>query len=366
MSEWIDWNGFGFDFCRVKLCILAVFSAFALSDVSVSASPIVLQCQPKQISHTPDNDVNPDIHGSLIVWRHVRKSDRKTQIYMYDTRRGRHPRPIDIKLNNGKLAQIDYERSSQPRVFGERIVFSVESSWVSGGAGGKSPKFSKGWGVYLYDIRSKRLHRFLKESKKYWIYYWEGNQQTPILSDGRLVYILNGDVVLRDPIPHKITKTKSARNPNIDHNIVVWQDRRNGNWDIYMYDTNRKMQQIVTTSVADQVYPAVYHDKIVWLEKRGGVYLHDLSSKKTRLISRNQSKQMFPAIHKHWIAWSDHRRGNWDIYVYSVRTGRTYLLTDNPADQLYPSIYNDTIVWEDNRNGNWDIYMCRLKETRKH
>ena len=351
-----------------NLPVIVLFLVTIVSSISVFASPIILQCRPKQISHNPGNDVNPDIHGNLIAWRHIR-SDRREQIYMYDVGRRGNAHAISVRSRNGKLGQPDFKRCSPPKVSKNRIVFAVNSSWVAGGTGGKNLKFRDGWGVFLYDTRSKRLHMFLKESKNYWIYYWEGNQLAPDLSNGRLVYTLNGDIVLRDPIRRRITNTKTARNPDIRNNKIVWQDRRNGNWDIYLYDIGKNKQQIITTNVADQVAPAIFHDKIVWQDKRGGIwniYMHDLASKKTRVVAKNKSKQMFPTIHRNWIAWSDDRRGNWDIYVYSIRTGRTYLVADHPADQLHPRIYDNTIVWQDKRNGNWDIFMCTLKETRRH
>lgn len=64
-------------------------------------------------------------------------------------------------------------------------------------------------------------------------------------------------------------------------NIMVWQDNRNGNYDIYGLDliTNEEFQ--ITTDPKDQLYPAIYGDIMIWLDERNDPddflrYLSDL------------------------------------------------------------------------------------------
>ena len=58
-------------------------------------------------------------------------------------------------------------------------------------------------------------------------------------------------------------------NPVTYGNTIVWQDNRNGNWDIYAYDLITR-QQIHTTNKSDQVAPAIYGNKFVWTDYRNG------------------------------------------------------------------------------------------------
>jgi len=124
--------------------------------------------------------------------------------------------------------------------------------------------------------------------------------------------------------------------PDVYGDITVWQDNRNGNWDIYMYAPYVDMwhpEIQVTTSSDSQVSPQIYDDVIVW---------------------------------------QDNRNGNWDIYMYDVSTGVEQQITSDPTDQIQPAIYGDTVVWQDARNGylyydyvsytfrGWNIYSYDL------
>ncbi|MDG6245072.1 MAG: hypothetical protein QCH31_11920, partial [Methanolobus sp.] len=97
---------------------------------------------------------------------------------------------------------------------------------------------------------------------------------------------------------------------------------RNGNWDIYMYDISSGIEYQITTNQSSQSNPAIYQDRIVWM---------------------------------------DSRTGNWDIYMYDISSGIEYQITTNQSGQSNPAIYQDRIVWRDGRNGNLDVYMFTLE-----
>ena len=66
-----------------------------------------------------------------------------------------------------------------------------------------------------------------------------------------------------------ITNHGTASNPAIYGNTIVWQDSRNGNSDIYIYDLSTK-KQIHTTNPSNQTDPAIYGNKVVWADDRNG------------------------------------------------------------------------------------------------
>lgn len=109
---------------------------------------------------------------------------------------------------------------------------------------------------------------------------------------------------------------------------IVWEDHRNGNLDIYMYDpSTAKEIQITNSGLAHD--PSIYGDRIVWQDNRND---------------------------KEYI-------DNSDIYMYDLSTKRETQITTNESHQQNPVIYGDKIVWIDYRNGNWgDIYMCVISE----
>ena len=123
-----------------------------------------------------------------------------------------------------------------------------------------------------------------------------------------------------DSEPVRICKHpgKSSQNPAISVSVIVWQDNRNGNWDIYGYD---------------------------------------LEAKKEMVIYKGAGDQTAPDIDGRIIVWQDNRNGNWDIYGYDLDTKQVFAAYKGTGNQTEPAIYADTIVWTDDRAGNKDIYM---------
>ena len=115
----------------------------------------------------------------------------------------------------------------------------------------------------------------------------------------------------------------------------------------------------ITTDGSDQLYPAIYGDKIVWYDDRNGnwdIYMYDLLTSTETQITDN-SDQFFSVIYGDRIIWQDYRNGNHDIYMYDLLTSTETPITTNSFTQQFPAMHGDKIVWYDNRNGNNDIYM---------
>jgi beta propeller repeat protein len=152
--------------------------------------------------------------------------------------------------------------------------------------------------------------------------------------------------------------------PAIYGDRIVWIDDRNSNFDIYMYDLGTSTESQIISDTAHQFYPDIYDDRIVWADLRNAVdgrwniYMYNLSSKTEKQISKDFAG-IFPAIYGNKIVFSEVRNSISNIYLYDLGTNKETQITTSLALYLYPDIYGSRIVWQDSRNGdsNSDIYM---------
>ena len=127
--------------------------------------------------------------------------------------------------------------------------------------------------------------------------------------------------------------------------IITWQDTRNGNWDIYAQRINAS---------------GVVH----WTANGVAVSIAGSNQERPTIVSDGSGGAI--------ITWQDYRNGNNDIYAQSINAGGTAQWTLNGVaictethNQTYPTIVSDgsggaIITWQDARSGNWNIYAQRI------
>jgi beta propeller repeat protein/parallel beta-helix repeat protein len=167
---------------------------------------------------------------------------------------------------------------------------------------------------------------------------------------------------------YQITTNESYQsNPAIYEDRIVWQDDRNGNLNIYMYDISTSREIQITTNESNQYIPDIDADNIVWNDLRNGkrnVYMYNLSTSTESRITTNTSDQWLPAIYKDKIVWIDYRNGKAEIYIYNLSTSEETQITNSESDKFDPDIYGDRLVWRDYRE-NSGIYMYDLSTFRE-
>jgi len=168
-----------------------------------------------------------------------------------------------------------------------------------------------------------------------------------------------------------ITEIQITKNfsdcPAIYDNKIVWQDKRNGNWNIYMYDLSTKKETQITTNKFDQINPDIYGNKVVWQDERKGnwdIYMYDLSTKKETQITSSKSMQVDPEIYGNKIVWVDNEDGL-NIHMYDLSTSKETQITHSGKVWEGTPIYGNKIVWQDKRNGFGDIYMYDLSTNQE-
>jgi beta propeller repeat protein len=150
--------------------------------------------------------------------------------------------------------------------------------------------------------------------------------------------------------------------PDIDGSTIVWQDYRNGDWDIYGYDLNHGQEFVVYVDdydSFDQTIPVVSGDWVAWQENRNGIlniYAKNLTSGDLIQVTDHERKQEHPAISGSMLLWEDYRHGPAEIYSYDLFTGTEKRLTYDSASQLQPAVSGNVIVWSDQRDGVQALY----------
>jgi beta propeller repeat protein len=283
---------------------------------------------------------------------------------------------LTIMANPRAIPMARENRATKPALWGNRAVFEeIDPSKVDA-----KPL---GLAVVTYDTSAGSVGSETIPTTA-------GGDLSPAIYEDKVVWQGGGDIHLYN----LTTKTKTAitndsyaqKNPAIYGNKIVWMDNRNTykdtkgktrhHWDIYMYDLSevdpQEKEMRITTDSGDQTEPAIYEDNIIWQDKRKGnwdIYMHDLKQKKEVPICTDPKDQINPAVGQNKIVWQDKRNGNWDIYMHDLSEvdpqKRETRITTDPAHQFHPSVSAGGIVWEDARHGNSSVYIYDKTKTEK-
>ncbi|MCX6841757.1 MAG: hypothetical protein NTX53_05700 [candidate division WOR-3 bacterium] len=180
--------------------------------------------------------------------------------------------------------------------------------------------------------------------------------------------------------------------------LVVWQDYRNGNYDIYGTRVSTagvdqdSIGIAITTSTGALNDPAVAFDGtnylVVWMDYGSGSYYDIYGARVSTAgvvqdpsgiaISAAMNVQQCPAVAfdgtNYLVVWQDNRSGSSYSDIYGARVSQSgsvldpagILISSNTptSSQESPAVAFDgtnyLVVWHDNRNGNNDIYGARV------
>lgn len=190
---------------------------------------------------------------------------------------------------------------------------------------------------------------------------------------GHLGYVSAGWV--NENIKAQTALNESVLNvTDISGNLIVYEDNRMGNSDVWLYDITTGQELQITDELAPQFNPQISGNRIIWDDGRLGnpdwnVYLFDIdllndgnpiTEPERRISPVDGFPQAVGGIDGDRIVFTDWRHGgsNTEIYLFNLSTGTEQRITTNNAQQRNPQISGGKIVWIDQRNDvNWDIYM---------
>lgn len=162
---------------------------------------------------------------------------------------------------------------------------------------------------------------------------------------------------------------------------LVWQDDRNGNWDIYMLDLSTGLEKRITTDRFDQVDPGIFDDIIVWKDTRNhqgkpidfpdnynsDIYFYNISTGKEQLLTDNNRCQISPDIYGKNIIWLDYRENKFEVIMYDLSTNQEFQISNNTGNCSDCRIYQDTVIWaieidNSSRLIRYDIYSGQTNQ----
>ncbi|KYK31897.1 MAG: hypothetical protein AYK19_03540 [Theionarchaea archaeon DG-70-1] len=159
------------------------------------------------------------------------------------------------------------------------------------------------------------------------------------------------------------TDPHDQKSPAIYEDVVVWQDKRNGNWDIYGYNLKTQTEFQITQNPEDQKNPAIYSNIVVYEDHRNdtnAIYGYNLLTHKEFPISIGSGIKSLPQIYEDMVVWTDPRNEDFNIYGYNLKTKEEFQIATGSDYQMKPAIYSDIVVWEDDRHDNTRIYGYNL------
>jgi len=236
-------------------------------------------------------EVQPDLDGDLVVWK--------------DGYQGVGIHGLNLTTQRPFTVTVGQHDLSRPRLSGQIVV------WADNRIGNED------WNIYGYDVAA--AHEFTitaapgNQSDPQidwpWVVWWDFQER---------IYAHN----LQSGETRTLLATHGARLPAVSavDQLVVWQDMRNGNWDLYGYDLAMQQELEIVKAPGDQEFVAV----------DGGLATFQ----------------------------TQHPGGSWNVALWVRASNRHFVIDPHSAFQTQPAIDGMQVVWQDSRNHQLDIYTA--------
>lgn len=149
--------------------------------------------------------------------------------------------------------------------------------------------------------------------------------------------------------------------PVISENNIVWQDNRNGNNNIYLYNILSDSETRLTDGSDGVDQPAIDGNRIVWRNiTEGEIYLYELPDEPAKNTSNDTEFQSKAVISDNKVLW----RSRSKLFVHELTTGQTMKVPNNGGsiDFFNFAISGDLITWVelDRSTSTRNIFIFKL------
>ena len=171
----------------------------------------------------------------------------------------------------------------------------------------------------------------------------------------------------------------TQRFPSISGQKIVWEDDRNGDWDIYLYDMGTGQTRRLTDDPKDQMAPRISGNRVVWQDYRNSVsqyenpdiYYLDLETGFERMLNSPDSTyggyEERPDIDGDMVVWEDSAAAISEfsrIYFYDLENPAPIQIYQYSNAQTRPAVSDRKVVWTDfNLDG---VYFRYLLDSQVH
>jgi len=149
-------------------------------------------------------------------------------------------------------------------------------------------------------------------------------------------------------------------NACLDGHIVVWQDKRNSNWDIYLHDFNTCVTKAIADSKLTEVHPVISGNRVVFLKtqnRKRVVHVYDLATGQSRKISNDQINCDEAFINNNYVVYRQLDTNNirmtraktraytHNICLYNLNTNKTWIIAGDNLENRNPVVNDQKIYW---------------------
>lgn len=235
--------------------------AYGADDLDVHLSDLTDPANPTDtlVTNYTGNQINPVVHGNTVIWQHPYTDESDVfvdwDLYAADITDPADPQPYPLISLDGDQTVPALHRTT--------------AVWQDAYEGQLNIEGADIW------LRNKvEFHT---------VSAWELDQTAPAVYGSTVVWqedFSEGDFDIyaadisdpSDPSEFSLVAEAAAQTaPDIHKHLVVWQDNRNGHWDIYGYNLTTRQEFRITSDASDQTNPAIWENLVVWEDNRSGV-----------------------------------------------------------------------------------------------